>query len=233
MRLDRYLADCRLGTRNDCKKHIKAGRVTVNGAPVTDCAYQVNDDDEVRSNGAVVNLPDKRYFLFNKPAGVICANKDKRNETVFKYFEDPKGLITVGRLDKDTEGLLIVTDDGDFCHNIISPKKNITKRYYFECDCALEEQDIEKVKEGLDIGDDKPTLPAELEISHVNTDAGTTKGYLTISEGRFHQVKRMIFALGGNVTYLRREAIGPIKLEADLERGTYRAMTEKEVSFFL
>ncbi|HAF26280.1 MAG TPA: 16S rRNA pseudouridine(516) synthase [Lachnospiraceae bacterium] len=232
MRLDRYLADCKVGTRNECKKLIKAGRVSVMGSFVTDCAYQVKEGDEVAFDGKSITLPGKRYFLFNKPAGVICANEDNVNETIFKYFDDPGGLISVGRLDKDTEGLLIVTDDGDLCHRIISPKKEIQKRYYFEAKGELKDDAAKLVSEGLDIGDEKLTRPGILEISHVNPDSGITKGYLTITEGRFHQVKRMIYALGGEVIYLRRVAIGSIKLDSDLEKGTYRYLSTEEIESF-
>lgn len=229
MRLDKYLADSGLDTRSNCKNYIKQGRVFVNGTMVKDGSFHVKDDDLVTFDKRVVQLQTNLYYMFHKPSGYICATQDDNHKIVLEYFpkELRKKLLIVGRLDKDTEGLLFITDDGAFVHHLMSPKKHVDKTYYFQAKGTLCDDAILKVSGGIDIGDDKLTLPAELKIITKTSDI--TEGYLTISEGRYHQVKRMIHVLGAEVTYLKRVSIGAVLLDETLELGQYRELSAKEL----
>ena len=168
--------------------------------------------------------------MLHKPMGVVCATKDNINKTVLELFDKElqKGLIIVGRLDKDTEGLLFLTTDGEFSHKLMSPKKHVEKTYYFEADGVLMEDDIKKLENGVEIGDDEPiTLPAK--VSHVQLMDKKVSGRLTITEGRYHQVKRMLQAVGCKVTYLKRFSIGKILLDDSLLPGEYRELSHAEL----
>lgn len=231
MRLEKYLSDCGVGTRSECKTYIRQGLVKVGGETVKNGAMQVTEQDCVLFKEAPLTLQKGLYLMFHKPAGCICATKDETQQTVLDYFpkELSKRLLIVGRLDKDTEGLLFLTDDGAFVHRIMSPKKHVDKTYYFRAYGRLPEDAPKRVETGVDIGDEKPTKPGKLEHISVRESGGIiTEGRLTISEGRYHQVKRMLHVFGCEVFYLKRLRIGSVDLDETLKPGEYRPLTEEE-----
>lgn len=234
MRLDKFLADAGLGSRSILKQEIRKKNVTINDITVTDPGFSVNEKDVVCFKGKRILAAAPRYFMLNKPAGCVCATKD-RDKTVLDYLrgEDTRTLFPVGRLDKDTEGLLLITDDGAFAHNMTSPRKHVNKTYYFEGEGHLVEDAPKRAEEGIDIGDEKLTKPAVLEIISRSTGKNgemSVTGKLTISEGRYHQVKRMMARLGVTITYLKRISIGGLLLDEALPKGQYRLLTEEELA---
>lgn len=234
MRLDKMLSACGAGTRSEVKKLIKSRAVTVNGTVAEQPKQSVDENaDTVLVNGKPVVYEKFRYYVFHKPKGCVTAVTDSRHRTVMDFFPEElrSGLSPVGRLDLDTEGLLIVTDDGELLHHCISPSHHMEKTYFARLDTPVPKEAVEKFGEGVDIGDPKPTLPAVLSILPVKTDESGNPCYtaeLTIREGRFHQVKRMFEAVGCHVVYLKRLSMGPLGLGA-LEKGAYRRLTEEEV----
>lgn len=233
VRLDKFLADAGAGTRSEVKKRIQKGQVQVNGVVVKSPDQKVcADTDVVLLAGEVVGtLPEFEYYLLHKPAGCVSATEDVREKTVMEYVpSNRKGLFPVGRLDKDTEGLLLITNDGQLAHDLLSPRKHVEKTYFARVQGIVTEDDAEQMKKGVDIGDEKPTLPAILQILAVNPQEEESEILLTICEGRFHQVKRMMEAVGNTVTYLKRISMGPLVLPKDLEIGQYRPLTEKELN---
>jgi len=225
MRIDKYLADMNIGTRSEVKELIRKKLVTVNDSVVTDSGLQVGDSDRVAVRGVPLEYEEFRYFMLNKPAGVVSATEDNIDKTVLDLLqgENTKGLFPVGRLDKDTEGLLLITNDGDMAHRMLSPKKHVEKCYYVELEYPITKEDIKELAEGVDIGDDELTKPAKIS-------AITTKSiYLTIIEGRFHQVKRMMKAVNNEVTYLKRVSFGPLELDKELALGAYRRLEDDEI----
>lgn len=229
MRLDKYLTDCGIDSRSNCKKYIRQGRVTVNDRVEKNEARHVSDADNICFDNTPVVLKSGLYLMFYKPSGCVCALRDVMHQTVIDYFPDDykKRLLIAGRLDKDTEGILFLTDDGAFIHHLMSPKKHVDKTYYFEAEGRLDPQAVEIVAKGMDIGDDTPLKPAKLEI--LTNDTVRSSGILTICEGRYHQVKRMIHLLGAEVVRLKRLAIGSISLDEALEPGQFRALTDSEL----
>lgn len=226
MRIDKYLADCGVGTRSEVKKYIKAKQITVNGEVVLKPELKIDENNDVVCfKGQPISYEKYVYYLFHKPSGCVTAKQDNVHKTVMDYFPDDikiKDIAPVGRLDLDTEGLLLFTNDGPLTHHLLSPTHHIPKTYYAVLDKKVPETAIELFKEGVDIGDDKPTLPAELVI------LSEQEVELTIHEGRFHQVKRMFEAVGCTVTYLKRLSMGTLTL-GDLEKGEFRTLTEEEV----
>lgn len=227
MRIDKYLADCGLGTRSEVKKYIKSKQITVNGEVTTKPEIKIDENiDTVCFKGQPIIYEKYFYYLLHKPAGCVTAKQDNVHKTVMEYFSEDiraKDIAPVGRLDLDTEGLLLFTNDGPITHHLLSPTHHIPKTYYAILDKEVPVSAIEQFKEGVDIGDDKPTLPAELVILSDN------EAELTIHEGRFHQVKRMFEAVGCTVTYLKRLSMGSLTL-GDLSKGEYRKLTEEEVA---
>ncbi len=235
LRIDKYLADCGLGTRSEVKKYVKAKQITVNGEVVTKPEQKIDENkDEVCFKGQPISYEKYVYYLFHKPAGCVTAKQDNVHKTVMEYFPEEiriKDVAPVGRLDLDTEGLLLFTNDGPLTHHLLSPTHHIPKTYYVVLDKEVPETAVELFKNGVDIGDDKPTLPAELVILPMSVNNAGDKVYsaeLTIHEGRFHQVKRMFEAVGCTVTYLKRLSMGSLNL-GELEKGEYRKLTEEEV----
>ncbi|MBO4506325.1 MAG: rRNA pseudouridine synthase [Lachnospiraceae bacterium] len=234
MRLDKYLADCGIGTRSEVKEIVRKGRVTVNGAVIKDSGAAVSEADSVsvdgKALGGVGELNKKHWFMLNKPAGTVSANSDEKDATVIDIFkkEGLKGLFTVGRLDKDTEGLLLVCDDGEMSHYLLAPSRNIEKVYYAKTDGLLEPDAAERLAAGIEFKE-FVSRPAKLEILSEDGDNNTCEAYVTVSEGRFHEVKRLIAAVGGEVTYLKRIAFGPLELDGNLQPGDYRPLTEEEI----
>lgn len=231
MRLDKYLADLQVGTRSQVKEYVKKGLVSVNGQVVKKADIKIDEaTDEVRYQGKSLSYQKYRYYMLHKPSGVVTATKDNIDKTVIDLLpkELTKDIFPVGRLDKDTEGLLLLTNDGELSHNLLSPKKHVAKTYYVECDGQLDNVKIEQLCAGVDIGDEAITLPAKVEVITIKDDNYVIK--LTITEGRFHQVKRMIQAIGGQVTYLKRLSMGSLILDETLEKGDFRELSAEEIA---
>lgn len=228
IRLDKYLANMGYGTRSQIKKAITEGSVTVNGSIVKRPETKVDTEvDIVCFSGKPAAYRSYEYYMMNKPAGVVCATQDKKERTVLELLADNrrKDLFPTGRLDKDTEGLLLITNDGDLAHRLLSPGKHVDKVYFVRVQGRLDTDDIEMFARGLDIGDKNNTLPAELKII---TSGETSEAEVTIREGRYHQIKRMFHSVGKNVLYLKRLRMGSLVLDATLGPGEYRRLTEKE-----
>ena len=227
IRLDKYLSDMGLGTRSQVKEIIKKGKININGIVVKDSNYKLDTDkNQVYMDGNPIFYEEFEYYMLHKPAGVISATIDKKAKTVIELITDRKrdDLFPVGRLDKDTEGLLLITNDGELCHNLLSPKKHVDKVYYVELDKELSEEAAKDLCEGVYIEEGVKSLPAKLE--RLDKD----KVNLTIQEGKFHQVKRMFHAVGCEVTYLKRLSMGTLKLDENLKKGQYRKLTSDELT---
>ena len=227
MRLDKYLAEMGAGTRKEIGKAVRAGRVTVNGQTVKNAAMQVTAEDEVSMDGVSVEYEEYVYYMLNKPAGVISATEDARERTVLDLISERqrKGLFPVGRLDRDTEGLLLITNDGGLAHRLLSPRHHVDKVYYARLDGPVGEAEKALFAQGLKVDEALTALPAELEILEPATEVR-----VTIREGKFHQVKRMFEALGREVLYLKRLSMGPLALDESLPKGDYRRLTAEEES---
>ena len=227
MRLDKYLSEMGAGSRSDLKKAIRAGRVTVNGSVIRDASIHVREDDEVRLDGEPVAYEEYVYYMLHKPAGVISATEDKRQQTVLDLIDERqrKGLFPVGRLDRDTEGLLLITNDGELAHRLLSPKKHVDKIYFARLDGPVSEAERKLFAEGLRIDEMFTALPADLEILDPPSEVR-----VTIREGKFHQVKRMFETVGREVLYLKRLSMGPLLLDECLPIGAYRRLTSEELS---
>lgn len=228
MRLDKFLTETGIGSRNEVKEFIKKGKITVNGQQIRKPELHVNPDtDCVMFQNSVLTYEPFVYYMLNKPAGVVSATEDNHEKTVIELLraESRTDLFPVGRLDKDTEGLLIVTNDGQFAHNMLSPKKHIPKTYFVRLDGAVTEEEIEAFARGIDIGDEKITLPAVLTVSSEDAKEVT----ITITEGRFHQIKRMFKVFQQKVLYLKRLTMGNLHLDEELPSGTYRKLSIEEI----
>lgn len=229
IRLDKYLADMSIGTRTEVKKLIRQGKVAVDGLIVKKPDIKVDiDTQNVTCNGIAVTYETYEYYMLNKPAGVISATSDEKEKTVLDLIDSKKrkDLFPVGRLDKDTEGLLLITNDGELAHRLLSPKKHVDKLYYARVEGFVGMEDIDAFAKGLDIGDGEYTKPAKLVI--LKSDS-ISEIELTIQEGKFHQVKRMFEAVGKKVIYLKRLEMGTLKLDEGLALGEYRPLTQKEL----
>lgn len=230
MRLDKFLCEMGFGSRSQIKNDLKKKQVTVNGEIATRPEQKIDPEtDSVCYKGQAVQYLAYVYYLLNKPAGCVSATEDVSSKTVLDYLTDVtrKDLFPVGRLDKDTEGLLVLTNDGDLAHRLLSPKKHVPKTYFAKIAGCVKEEHIAQFEKGISIGDEKPTLPARLEIL---SSGAESEILLTITEGRFHQVKRMFQAIGCEVTYLKRVSMGGLQLDPSLAPGEYRALTEEEVT---
>ncbi|MCR4685226.1 MAG: rRNA pseudouridine synthase [Lachnospiraceae bacterium] len=258
VRLEKYLADAGIGTRSQIKEYLKHGRVTVDGFKCTDgsrredyAALSVYFDGNSVCHEAFV------YYLLNKPQGCVSATKDALSDTVVELLKgvNTKGLFPVGRLDKDTEGLLLITNDGQLAHQLLSPKKHVEKTYYVNLDKPLSEADRLRIEDCIDIGDEKPCLRAKIEYAPdaesglMSTDRAASHGgaengvmstneagagsgkavYITITEGRYHQVKRMFAACGYEVTYLKRISMGTLSLPAGLNPGEFLKIEKPDI----
>lgn len=226
MRLDKFLCDTAGLTRTEAKNAVKKGQIAVNGQVQKAADFKVKETtDTVTFQGKPLSYAAFHYYMLHKPAGMITATEDKKESTVMDILreEKVKNLFPVGRLDKDTEGLLLVTDDGELAHNLLSPKKHVDKEYLVKVRDSISEEDCRKLSEGVDIGDEKPTAPAKVER------VAEKEILLTIREGRFHQVKRMLQAVGNEVLYLKRLSMGSLRLPEDLEKGAYRPLSEEEL----
>lgn len=228
MRLDKFLADAGRGTRSEIKSLIKRGRVFVNGEQAKKPEMKIEPGaDEIICDGESIGYQQNYYYMLNKPAGVVSATEDGYCQTVLDILEAPvkKNLFPVGRLDKDTEGLLLITDDGELAHQLLSPKKHVGKVYYARIAGKVSDEDIEAFRKGLSLGEFE-TLPAELTIIK---QSEISEIELLIYEGKFHQVKRMFQAVGKEVIYLKRLSMGSLKLDETLAPGESRPLTKEEI----
>lgn len=232
IRLDKYLADMGCGTRQEVKKLIRSGQVSVDGAVVKKPDTKVEQTvQEVCLNGEKVGYESFGYYMLNKPAGVISATEDRSCQTVVDLIKEKKrkDLFPVGRLDKDTEGLLLITNDGELAHRLLSPKKHVDKCYFARVSGKVTEDDVRSFENGVNIGSlEQPeiTMPGKLEII---TSDEISQIHLTIQEGKFHQVKRMFQAVGKEVIYLKRLRMGTLVLDENLSIGEYRPLTKEEL----
>ena len=227
IRLDKYLCEMEAGTRSEVKAFIKKGRVTVNGETAKAPEQKVDETkDTVTLDGHSFSYQKFFYYMLHKPAGVVTAVRDHHDQTVLDLLADAPGkdLSPVGRLDKDTEGLLLITNDGALSHRLLSPVKHVPKTYLVHTKRPVTSQMCEKLEAGVEIGDETPTAPAKTKLLS-DTDCGLL---LTITEGRFHQVKRMLQAVGNEVVYLKRLSMGTLVLDETLSKGSWRALTEEE-----
>ena len=227
MRLDKYLSQMGAGTRSELKKAVRAGRVTVNGKTVKDASMHAGTDDEVCFDGRRIIYEEYVYYMLHKPAGVVSATEDSRDRTVLDLIDEGKrkGLFPVGRLDRDTEGLLLITNDGELAHRLLSPKRHVDKVYFARLDGPVGENERILFKEGLKVDETLTALPADLEILEPASEVR-----ITIREGKFHQVKRMFEAVGREVLYLKRLSMGSLYLDESLPAGAYRRLTQEEES---
>lgn len=225
IRLDKFLCACNLGTRSQIKKDIKSGQVSVNGNTELRPEQKVNEkEDKVYYRGQLCVYEKYVYYILNKPAGVVSATEDKYERTVLDLLGDERwdDLFPVGRLDKDTEGLLLITNDGALAHELLSPVKHVEKEYECHLAYSLNEEQKTRLEQGVDIGEKELTKPAVVKI------LDDRKITLTITEGKFHQVKRMLHVVGNEVVYLKRLRMGSLKLDPELPTGAYRRLTEEE-----
>ncbi len=226
-RLDKILSDAGVAGRRELKDIIRAGRVQVDGVAVTKADAKF-DETAVRItvDGEPVGLEKFVYYMLHKPADVVTATDDGEHKTVMDLFPSElrrRGLFPVGRLDKDTTGLLIITNDGEYAHRIISPKTHVAKRYLAQTDGVPDENDVKAFAEGMVLRDGTQCLPAKLEIT------GDAKCFVTLLEGKYHQVKRMLAACGKPVLKLHRCSVGLLELDESLQPGDFRPMTPSEV----
>lgn len=238
MRLDKFLSHMGFGSRKEVKELLKKKVVSVNGEVVAKGDANVSPkDDEVRVFGEEIIYEKYTYLMMNKPPGVLSATEDNHQPTVIDLLDYSLAasteLFPVGRLDKDTEGLLLLTDDGELAHFLLSPRRHVLKKYFAVVTGIMDEQDIQHFHEGIRLDDGYQCLPAKLEIDAVNPSLKESHVSITIQEGKFHQVKRMVQACGKEVTYLKRLTMGPLTLDPALDPGEYRPLEEEEVQALL
>ncbi|RSK28229.1 rRNA pseudouridine synthase [Bacillus sp. HMF5848] len=230
MRIDKLLSNMGYGSRKDVKKLLKSGTVKANDEVIKDSKEHVDPvNDVVTVHGEVVEYKEFIYLMMNKPPGVISATEDNVEETVIDLLEMEHQIFNpfpVGRLDKDTEGLLLITNDGQLAHQLLSPKKHVSKTYYAVIEGEVTEADVKAFKRGVVLDDGYETMPAELEIIKSGLRSEIE---ITIVEGKFHQVKRMFEAVQKRVVYLQRLSMGPLNLDETLELGEYRELTDEEL----
>ena len=225
IRIDKYLCDMSIGSRSEIKEYIRKKLITVDGVVVTDPGMKISEDSAVTFKGEPLQYKQFRYYMLNKPQGVGSATKDNIDTTVMDLLKgvNTRDMFPVGRLDKDTEGLLIITNDGELSHRLLSPRSHVDKCYLVQLMHSITADDIKSLSKGVDIGDDTLTLPAKVEA------IAADRIYLTITEGRYHQVKRMLEAVGNKVVFLKRVSFGPLELDSDLAPGQYRELDDSEI----
>lgn len=245
IRLDKYVAESAGITRKDAKTALSKGRIRVNGAVCKNGDTKISDADEVTLDGKNLAAQEFIYLMLHKPAGVVSATEDGRDKTVLDlvreqsadsadetgesgYFLGKKEVFPVGRLDKDTEGLLLLTDDGELAHKLLSPKKHVDKVYFARLKGEVPENAAERFAEGIQVGQDYKALPAKLEVLSVRD--GVSEVHITLREGKFHQVKRMCHEIGCEVTYLKRVSMGNLVLDEVLRPGECRKLTAEEIA---
>jgi len=227
-RIDRIFSGLGLLSRSECKSAAKKGEITVNGKIIKNSDEKFDPDkDKITYKGEIVDSRSKVYYMINKPEGCITANEDKFSPVIFDYIKDKRtDLSAVGRLDRDTTGILLITNDGDLNHRLLSPKYHVEKLYQVTAGGSLTKEDTTLLERGMDIGDEKPTLPAKCKII---SNTPPAKVELTLTEGRFHQVKRMFETIGKPVLKLHRSKFGPLSLDEKLKPGEMRELTNEEL----
>ncbi len=226
MRLDKFLCEMNIGSRSQVKNIVRQGLISVNGEIVKNADLKIDEKkDIVQYKGQNLNYAEFYYYMLNKPQGFVSATRDNTAETVVSLLKNDKrdDIFPVGRLDKDTTGLLLLTNDGELAHKLLSPKKHVDKTYRVTVEHALNAENIRNLEQGVDIGEEKPTLPAKVTVESEKVIL------LTIHEGKFHQVKRMLQAVNNGVVALERIAFGGLHLDAQLAPGEYRALTDEEI----
>ena len=235
-RLDRFISENSHMTRSEAKKALAGGRVTVNGVTVKKGESKVTENDDVTLDGKSLKAAGMVYIMLNKPAGVVSATEDTRDKTVLDlvkeneeiYEKCPKsGLAPIGRLDKDTEGLLVISNDGMLAHNLLSPAKHVEKEYLAECRGKLVENAVRLFEEGIQVGEEYKALPAKLTVVSENASGCTLK--IVLTEGRFHQVKRMCHEVGAEVVHLTRIRFGKLVLPDDIKTGEMRFVGKEDI----
>ena len=231
MRVDKFLSEMGKATRTESAKLAKAGKITVNGAVIKKPDVHIDPNmDEIKLFGVTVSYKKFTYIMLNKPEGYVSATEDGRDKTVLDLLDDEerrKNLFPCGRLDKNTVGLIILTNDGDSAHRLLSPKHHVPKTYGFKSKYPLSSDDVKSLEEGVDIGG-YVTKPCTVSL-----DANGTGGKITITEGKYHQIKLMLEAVNNKITYLERLTFGNIKLDENLKRGEWRHLTDEEESLLL
>ena len=232
MRLDKFLVESGLGSRSQVKQLLKKGQVWVNGTTVTSAKTQIDErSDQIVVDGQTLVYEKFVYYLLNKPKGVISATEDDRHKTVLDLLDDTarqKEAFPVGRLDVDTHGLLLLTNNGQLSHAMLSPKRHVDKVYQAQVAGLMDQADVDRFAQGIELKD-FTCRPAQLEIIERDEGAKTSLVRITLSEGKFHQVKRMVLACGKEVTDLQRLSMGPLQLDTNLDLGQWRRLTEEEM----
>ena len=236
MRLDKYLVACAVGSRTEVKNFLKSGRVTVNGKKEKSAKLQINEDtDEICFDGQKLEYEEFVYYMMNKPQGVISATEDPKHKTVLDLLDDlarSKEVFPVGRLDIDTHGLLLLTNDGKLAHALLSPKRHVDKTYLAQINGVMTVEDIETFAQGIPLKD-FTCQPAKLELVSMDAEKNQSLVRVTIAEGKFHQVKRMVAYCGKEVVDLQRLTMGTLTLDEDLKRGEWRRLTKNELEALL
>ena len=236
MRLDKYLVACAVGSRTEVKNFLKAGRVTVNGKKKKSAKLQINEEtDDICFDGQKLEYEEFVYYMMNKPQGVISATEDPKHKTVLDLLDDlarSKEVFPVGRLDIDTHGLLLLTNDGNLAHALLSPKRHVNKTYLAQVDGIMTQEDVEKFAQGIPLKD-FTCQPAKLELVSVDTEKEESLVRVIIAEGKFHQVKRMVAYCGKEVVDLQRLTMGTLTLDEDLKRGEWRRLSQEELEGLL
>ena len=236
MRLDKFLVACAVGSRTEVKNLLKAGRVTVNGKKEKSAKLQIDEKiDEIRFDGQKLEYEEFVYYMMNKPKGVISATEDPKHRTVLDLLDDlarSKEVFPVGRLDIDTHGLLLLTNDGKLAHTLLSPKRHVDKTYQAQVKGMMTREDVETFAEGIPLKD-FTCQPAKLELVSIDTEKNQSQIRVTIAEGKFHQIKRMVAYCGKEVMDLQRLTMGTLVLDENLERGEWRRLTKEELENLL
>lgn len=236
MRLDKFLVACAVGSRTEVKNLLKAGRVTVNGKKEKSAKLQINEErDEIRFDGQVLEYEEFVYYMMNKPQGVISATEDSKHRTVLDLLDDlarAKEVFPVGRLDIDTHGLLLLTNDGQLAHALLSPKRHVDKTYLAQVKGIMTQEDVDAFAKGIPLKD-FTCQSAKLELVSLDSVKNQSLVRVTIAEGKFHQVKRMVAYCGKEVVDLQRLTMGTLALDENLERGEWRRLTREELENLL
>lgn len=236
MRLDKFLVACAVGSRTEVKNLLKAGRVTVNGKKEKSTKLQINEErDEIRFDGQVLEYEEFVYYMMNKPQGVISATEDTKHRTVLDLLDDlarTKEVFPVGRLDIDTHGLLLLTNNGQLAHALLSPKRHVDKTYLARVKGIMTQEDVETFAKGIPLKD-FTCQPAKLELTSIDSEKNQSLVRVTIAEGKFHQVKRMVAYCGKEVIDLQRLTMGTLILDEKLKRGEWRRLTKEELEELL
>ena len=233
MRLDKYLSECTGKTRSQVKALVKKGLVTVDGVPAKSPDMKIDETSSaVTMDGKTLSYEKYVYYMLNKPEGYVSATDDNLHKTVIDLLsgENTRDLFPVGRLDIDTVGLLLITNDGALSHDLLSPAKHVAKTYEAILDGIVTDEDITMFKTGVDIGEEKLCKPATLKVVDIDENKGHSRVYITRTEGKFHQIKRMANAIGMDVLFLKRLSMGSLVLDPALSPGEYRRLTEDELN---